>query len=84
MAQPVVLIEFRVEATSVTSQDRGDTQARQPRISHPLPVASGHRSAPISSQHRSSEPCGFDYEKAVSATYTGCPRNTPGSALGHC
>ena len=65
VTQPVVLIQLRIEATSVTSQHRGDPKARQPRISHPLHVASAHRCAPISSQHRRSAACGVDYEKAV-------------------
>lgn len=62
--QPMVLIEFRVEVTSVTGQDRGDPQARQP-LSRPLHVASEDRSVSISNQSRTSEPCEVDYERVV-------------------
>ncbi len=66
MTEPVVLVQFRVEATSLTSQHRGDPKARQPRISHPLQMASPHRTAPISNQPRRSAAWRVDYEKAVS------------------
>ena len=63
MTEPVVLVQFRAEATSVTRQHRGDPKARQPRISYPLHVASDDRCASISNQPRRSEARGVDYEK---------------------